>query len=209
MLNLVGLVHTHKVIGWCKEGKVAADGFQERIDTAHIKAAALKLGSRAALQATARTRQDKGQLWVLLLIIRVFCQEARAAALLLTTHCLLLTAHYCYLLLTTHYLLLTTYYLLLLLPLPSTCTSSASRSASPVASSRWSTRRSRCTRSTSRGLTIAKPSYGVGSPLLALAHGRYYDSVGEQMVDLGEVAEGGGDVSKLSKSRVRSFPTLA
>ena len=96
MLNLVGLVHTHKVIGWCKEGKVAADGFQERIDTAHIKAAALKLGSRAALQATARTRQDKGQLWVLLLIIRVFCQEARAAALLLTTHYLLLTTSYCF-----------------------------------------------------------------------------------------------------------------
>ena len=44
---------------------------------------------------------------------------------------------------------------------------------------------------------------------MALAHGRYYDSVGERMVNLGEVAEGGGDVSKLSKSRVRSFPTLA
>ena len=73
--NIAGLVHSHRVLEWVRSDKAKTDGFQERIPTAHCTGKAMQLPDRATLIKTAEERESKGELWVLLVLIRIFSDE--------------------------------------------------------------------------------------------------------------------------------------
>ena len=73
--NIAGLVHSHRVLEWVRSDKSKTDGFQERIPTAHCTGKAMQLPDRATLIKTAEERESKGELWVLLVLVRIFCDE--------------------------------------------------------------------------------------------------------------------------------------